>query len=317
MSGLKYDGEKPDVALVPAEAILGAAKGLTYGKVKYGADNKIGQKFGKLTCESFSHKHENKPIFYYNFKCDCGKIFIKDFTELKRAFKKRNYNCPCSNTLKVENKWNNKIGETNGSVVLIKFLGLFNSIARFKYSCSCGNVKETSYTNFKNIKSCGCLGKNNNIKIGNVLKNYKILEIKDTKSKVECIECGTIRWAKNDTISRKNNSKCLCRTGYVIKEKADPLYKKYRIWRNAIKSKGRETDIDFDGFVNLIKSDCFYCGKSSNKESLNGIDRIDSKKDYLVKNTVGCCTTCNIMKNSLSVRDFINHIVKIFNHRCL
>ena len=38
-SGVKHDSGKPEPALIPAEAIIGAAKGLSYGKNKYGADN--------------------------------------------------------------------------------------------------------------------------------------------------------------------------------------------------------------------------------------------------------------------------------------
>ena len=39
MSGIKYDGEKPDYSLIPPYALDEVVKGLTHGKKKYSRDN--------------------------------------------------------------------------------------------------------------------------------------------------------------------------------------------------------------------------------------------------------------------------------------
>jgi len=56
IKGLKFDQGKPAVALVPVEAILGAARGLTYGKNKYGADNfRAGIEYRRLVSSLMRH----------------------------------------------------------------------------------------------------------------------------------------------------------------------------------------------------------------------------------------------------------------------
>jgi hypothetical protein len=49
----------------------------------------------------------------------------------------------------------------------------------------------------------------------------------------------------------------------------------------------------------------------------NGIDRIDSSKEYSVENCVPCCKKCNIMKNVYSMTDFIDQVHKISNFQKL
>lgn len=67
-----------------------------------------------------------------------------------------------------------------------------------------------------------------------------------------------------------------------------------------------------------------FCGESPNiikttsykdkYEKINGIDRIDSNKDYSKNNCVPCCQMCNIMKNKFSKEDFIKKVKLIYNN---
>jgi len=57
--------------------------------------------------------------------------------------------------------------------------------------------------------------------------------------------------------------------------------------------------------IALFKNDCRYCGINN---GLNGIDRINSGKDYTVENTISCCGICNKMKLDHSFENFINII---------
>jgi len=59
-------------------------------------------------------------------------------------------------------------------------------------------------------------------------------------------------------------------------------------------------------------SPCAYCGDL--QEHGNGLDRIDSTKQYTKENTVSCCKRCNHAKNDMSVSEFKNHINKIYKY---
>lgn len=79
-------------------------------------------------------------------------------------------------------------------------------------------------------------------------------------------------------------------------------------------------------FLSIIQQNCYYCGeppqarstrqgrvgnKTLFKTPVNGIDRIDSSKDYTIDNCVPCCSKCNYMKQSFSQKDFLSHVEKI------
>jgi len=59
--------------------------------------------------------------------------------------------------------------------------------------------------------------------------------------------------------------------------------------------------------ANLFLGDCSYCGRpakeSGDKNGFNGIDRIDSTRDYILDNVCSCCPRCNIIKNNMSLAD--------------
>ena len=83
-------------------------------------------------------------------------------------------------------------------------------------------------------------------------------------------------------------------------------------------------------FENIIFQDCYYCGEKPHPMTesqiiergnpkqpplfYNGIDRLDSDKDYTLDNVVPCCPTCNYMKHLLNKDDFIKQILKIHQH---
>lgn len=68
-----------------------------------------------------------------------------------------------------------------------------------------------------------------------------------------------------------------------------------------------EFELTSDDVDSLITKDCDYCGISPAK----GIDRVDNAVGYTLENCVPCCKTCNVMKMTLSVSDFINHVRRI------
>ena len=71
--------------------------------------------------------------------------------------------------------------------------------------------------------------------------------------------------------------------------------------------------VDKPTFEVLLLGDCYYCGKKNDPpKHYNGIDRIDNKnRKYELNNTVTCCKTCNTLKWSMEVNDFLKHVKKV------
>jgi hypothetical protein len=84
---------------------------------------------------------------------------------------------------------------------------------------------------------------------------------------------------------------------------------------------GRSFELTEDQWFTMITSNCHYCGSppsniwnhrfSDEVFRYNGVDRVDNAQGYSPENTVPCCAPCNMMKRSMSVDAFINHIRKI------
>lgn len=90
---------------------------------------------------------------------------------------------------------------------------------------------------------------------------------------------------------------------------------------------------NFETFLKLSQLSCTYCGRTPcrtfNKYdgdkrwpkrldanfTYNGLDRLDNTRDHSPDNVVTCCTNCNMMKQSMSVNNFLNHIKLIYEHQ--
>ena len=134
----------------------------------------------------------------------------------------------------------------------------------------------------------------------------------------KCNRCGQETIVRTDRFGKgkytpKSCSNCI---NDLQKEIADKKYKESRPDRqriNSIKSnaKARNYKIHLteDEMKKMLHEKCFYCGE----EYANGIDRIDSTKDYTKENCVTCCFICNRMKNKYDLNIFLDKINKIYN----
>lgn len=83
---------------------------------------------------------------------------------------------------------------------------------------------------------------------------------------------------------------------------------RYSRLRNDAHARNIELLLTFEQFHTIIQSPCHYCGDNQNRR---GLDRTDSDIGYTHTNVVACCKTCNYMKRSMSLLDFIAHIKRI------
>ena len=103
--------------------------------------------------------------------------------------------------------------------------------------------------------------------------------------------------------------------------------KYYSEYKKNAPMRGHSFELTFEEFNSIIVQNCHYCGKKPQynprwvkiehkdqpKFLHNGVDRIDSSKGYTVKNTVPCCSKCNLMKNVMSAEEFLEHVFQISN----
>lgn len=90
--------------------------------------------------------------------------------------------------------------------------------------------------------------------------------------------------------------------------------------------KGLNCNIKGKELLELLKSDCHYCGQEPSNSleykqkyfsysfKYNGLDRVNSSKGYIKGNVVPCCKKCNLAKSDMSYQDFINHIKRIYKN---
>lgn len=128
---------------------------------------------------------------------------------------------------------------------------------------------------------------------------------KINNDKKMCKDCNKIV----DSDNLKNN-KCL--NCYEIYNKLqqnrnpkDPIVCKLLDYKKSAKIRNITWNLTDDDAKAYFQNKCHYCNKLG---GYNGIDRVDSNKDYSKDNCVSCCKFCNIMKYTYSSKQFIEMI---------
>lgn len=85
--------------------------------------------------------------------------------------------------------------------------------------------------------------------------------------------------------------------------------------KSSAKARGLEVRIMNYEYENLLNQGCHYCGV--NLDNMGGVclDRIDSRRGYVLSNVVPCCKICNIAKNDMNVCDFFDWVRTAFLHQ--
>lgn len=146
-------------------------------------------------------------------------------------------------------------------------------------------------------------------------------------------DCGKITKAVVGHLKNGSRVSCGCRINrkhYLLDIKDLCVNDKYKQYHKNAKKRNYKFEITKEDFKNLIYRNCHYCNsepsnyfyiKSKNRQTYenlvyySGIDRIDNNKGYIINNCVPCCKICNIMKSSLSQKEFYEHIEKIHTLR--
>ena len=207
---------------------------------------------------------------------NCGNIVFYSTKIYMEISIKNNRGCKKCNSFK-KNKY---VGMKFGSLTIIK---QYNDIS----PCGSGIIK----IDYK--CDCGYIGINK--RIGSV-KRQKM-----------CLSC-----------KRRNKFKILL-NGETAFNTLLSNYKK------SAKLRGYLFNLTEEEFRKLTKQRCFYCGKEPSYKIkqkstgvdyvYNGVDRKNNNEGYSVENSVSCCGVCNVLKRKLSVREFLDHIKRIYEYQ--
>lgn len=83
---------------------------------------------------------------------------------------------------------------------------------------------------------------------------------------------------------------------------------RYATYKRGAKRRGYCFELTIEEFSSYWNTTCSYCN-----DTIKGIglDRKDNTIGYTKDNVVACCTTCNMMKHTMSQKEFINKCKKI------
>lgn len=231
-----------------------------------------------------------------------------------------------------------RIGDKNGSLTLIKYLGqrrAKTNVLRhyWRARCDCGGEIEFRSCEFKQRISCGCARRKPRSDLSG--KRFGRLVVLGHAGKrghhvawrVRC-DCGNEVETLGITLKAGQVNSCGCLRD--IEDATSERAFKYLFWayRGRAKNKAREFSLTQKEFRILTKQNCFYCnakpaqryyGKicrvSTEPYIYNGIDRLKSEIGYVLENCVPCCGFCNKMKLNHSVDAFMNQINKIYKYQ--
>jgi hypothetical protein len=179
----------------------------------------------------------------------------------------------------------------------------------------------------------------------NRLTITKFIEVDKNNHKVfeALCDCGNYTKAKGTHMIQNNIKSCGCL--FIETHRNSPgeaafthLYGRCK--RNAkTKIRNYEFNLTYEEFKNIIIQNCYHCGefpkkwnpyikvngslkqnrqKTIQKDSIdrawvsvNGVDRLDNNKGYILENSVPCCIPCNEAKMDRTLEEFLNHAKKI------
>lgn len=208
----------------------------------------------------------------------------------------------------------------------------------WKCICDCGKTVVVSRNHLRSghTVSCGCYNQENRLaqvkaitgkKFGRLFVNYDTGKRSHGKTGGVIWRCTCDCGKEVDIVSHSLINGDMQSCGCYHKEKVSLREKEsllnvllYQYKRNA-KTRNLEFSISKEQFVQLINSNCSYCGIKPNRIFIhnhcigklvyNGIDRIDNKIGYTIDNSKPCCKKCNFAKRTMTIEEFQKKIKDI------
>ena len=178
--------------------------------------------------------------------------------------------------------------------------------------------------------------------IGQTFSRLHVLEQVESTNKNKkwkCIcDCGSVVNVFHSSLTTGHTKSCGCYQKFwaKIKHRKDKgvsgLNRLLRRYKQQAKSREISFCLSKKYFECITQQNCYYCnspptqisvhsnkslteeGREHSKYVYNGIDRLNSAKNYTENNTVSCCGACNRIKGSLSEHDFLELVNKIYKH---
>lgn len=181
-----------------------------------------------------------------------------------------------------------------------------------KCSCDKHTIKPVWAVSLRNgtSTSCGCLRRDTIDKKIRIRDKYGNIQSK------KCSRCKEIfpisEFYKNSR--QLDGYSNICKQ-CEIKSKES----RFNAYKKSAKARNIEFNLSKEEFYKLTYKPCFYCGEFNQTDAegnrYNGIDRLDSKGGYEIRNVVPCCVICNRMKLDYSYNFFLEHIKKVIRYR--
>lgn len=102
----------------------------------------------------------------------------------------------------------------------------------------------------------------------------------------------------------------------------------FESYEKGAKGRGYDFQLTRDQFRLLVSQTCHYCGSPPSPRTYrnghgglnspfvaNGVDRFDNAVGYTLSNCVACCISCNKLKHTSSVSEFLSHVMKIAEYQ--
>ena len=148
------------------------------------------------------------------------------------------------------------------------------------------------------------------------------------QKQIACTGCKELlpitEFHRNKSKSSGYNNKCKSCRSYHLKvyyannkelysSKRKNINSKYTLLKSTAKKRNIYLDLTIEEYKEINSNPCHYCGGGL-PEVGYALDRIDSDKGYTKDNVLPCCKLCNQAKNSLSMEEFKQLIVTIYNN---
>lgn len=207
--------------------------------------------------------------------------------------------------------------------------------------CDCGTevIVRGNELVKKDTSSCGCFRRDNIRKVHCIshpigftrfflrIDAVQQAEFTLPKYTCHCLNCGNIYICNHKQFMRRTSCGCRAEDPHRNRKENIELIinRKWNSYRTNARKDGREFAIDFTLFYQLCTTSCTYCGGVSTVQvhgkrwrgtaQVNGIDRIDSTKGYVVGNITSCCSDCNRLKMEHSEEHWVVLLRNILVYR--